>query len=110
MTLGYYGGAINGVTVYLEYALPTGNPDHYVYSYIVSGNATIAVVIGSVTPTGDKIFRKVNGSWVQSSKEYIKVSGTWREVSKVYMKINGSWVEQSDKSAMFNENAIYIGG
>lgn len=110
MTLGYYGGAINGVTVYLEYAIPTSNIDYYTYSYTVSGNSTIAVTIGSVTPTGDKIFRKVNGSWVQASKEYVKVSGTWREVSKVYKKVNGSWVQQSDISAMFNDNAIYIGG
>lgn len=105
-----YGGAINGVTVYLEYAIPTSNIDYYTYSYTVNGNSTIAVTIGSVTPTGDKIFRKVNGSWVQASKEYVKISGTWREVSKVYKKINGSWVQQSDISAMFDENAIYVGG
>lgn len=109
MTLGYYGGAINGVTVYLEYAIPTSNIDYYTYSYTVSGNSTIAVTIGSV-PTGDKIFRKVNGSWVQATKEYVKVSGTWREVSKVYKKVNGSWVEQDDISAMFSQDAIYIGG
>lgn len=110
MKLGYYGGAINGVTVYLEYAIPTSTIDYYTYSFIVSGNSTIAVTIGSVTPTGDKIFRKVNGSWVQASKEYVKVSGTWREVSKVYKKVNGSWVQQSDISSMFDANAIYIKG
>lgn len=111
MTLGYYGGAINGVTVYLEYAIPTSTIDYYTYTYTVNGNSTIAVTIGSSpTPTGDKIFRKVNGSWVQASKEYVKVSGTWREVSKVFKKVNGSWVQQSDLSSMFDENAIYVGG
>ena len=110
MTLGYYGGAINGVTVYLEYALPTGDPDYYTYTYTVSGNSTIAVTIGSVTPTGDKIYRKINGSWVQASKEYVKVSGTWKEVQKVYKKVNGSWVQQTDISSMFDPDAIYVGG
>ena len=110
MTLGYYGGAINGVTVYLEYALPTGDPDYYTYTYTVNGNSTIAVTIGSVTPTGDKIFIKKNGSWVQASKIYVKVSGSWREVSKVYKKVNGSWVQQTDISSMFDPDAIYISG
>ena len=111
MTLGYYGGAINGVTVYLEYALPTGDPDYYTYTYTVSGNSTIAVTIGSSpTPTGDKIFIKKNGSWVQASKIYVKVSGSWREVTKVFKKASGSWSQEGDISAMFDEDAIYVGG
>lgn len=106
-TVGYYGGLVLGITVEVTYSTGSGI-DHYTYTYTVSGDSTIAVTIGSVTPTGDKIFRKINGSWVQASKELVKVNGTWREVSKVYEKVNGSWVEQSDKSAMFNPNAIYI--
>ena len=106
-TVGYYGGLVLGITIEVTYSTGTGI-DHYTYTYTVNGDSTIAVTIGSVTPTGDKIFRKINGSWVQASKELVKVNGIWREVSKVYEKINGSWVEQSDKSAMFNPNAIYI--
>ena len=106
-TVGYYGGLVLGITIEVTYSTGSGI-DHYTYTYTVSGDSTIAVTIGSVTPTGDKIFRKINGSWVQASKELVKVNGTWREVSKVYEKINGSWVEQSDKSAMFNTDAIYI--
>lgn len=107
-TVGYYGGLVLGITVEVTYSTGSGI-DHYTYTYTVSGDSTIAVTIGSSpTPTGDKIFRKINGSWVQASKELVKVNGTWREVSKVYEKVNGSWVEQSDKSAMFNPNAIYI--
>lgn len=90
MTLGYYGGAINGVTVYLEYAIPTSTIDHYTYSFIVSGNSTIAVTIGS-SSSGNKVYVKVNGSWVQATKVYVKVSGTWTEASNVYIKNNGSW-------------------
>lgn len=45
--LGYYGGAINGATCYIEYAVPTSDIDYYTYTYTVSGDATIAVVIGS---------------------------------------------------------------
>lgn len=60
-TLGYYGGAINGVTVYIEYAEPGTDIEYYTYSFEVSGNATIAVVIGSVA-TGDKIYIKLGES------------------------------------------------
>ena len=57
-TLGYYGGAINGVTVYVEYAEPTSDVEYYTYSFEVNGDSTIAVVIGTVV-TGDKIYIKL---------------------------------------------------
>ena len=107
-TLGYYGGAINGVTVYLEYEIPSGDIDHYTYTYTVDGDATIAVVIGTVV--SDKVFIKKNGSWAQSSNQYVKVSGTWRKVSRVWKKISGTWVLQSDKSALFSQGVNYING
>lgn len=82
-----------------------------VYTYTITNiSADHVLVVNPASAPSDKIFRKVNGTWVQASKEYVKVSGTWREVSKVYKKVNGSWVEQDDISAMFNTNAIYIGG
>lgn len=107
-TLGYYGGAINGVTVYLEYEIPSGDIDHYTYTYTVDGDATIAVVIGTVV--SDKVFIKKNGSWAQSNNQYVKVSGTWRKVNRVWKKISGSWVLQSDKSALFSQDVNYING
>lgn len=107
-TLGYYGGAINGVTVYLEYEIPSGDIDHYTYTYTVDGDATIAVVIGTVV--SDKVFIKKNGTWVQSNNQYVKISGTWRKVSKVWKKISGSWVLQSDKSTLFSQGVNYING
>lgn len=45
--LGYYGGAINGATVYLTYEV---SGVYYTYSTTISGNMTIAVTIGSVAP------------------------------------------------------------
>ena len=45
--LGYYGGAINGATVFVTYSYST---DYYTYTYTVSGNATIAVTIGGASP------------------------------------------------------------
>ena len=90
--LGYYGGAINGATVYLEYEV---SGVWYTYSTTVSGNMTIAVVIGS------------GGS--SEPKFYIKDNGAWAQVSKIYKKVNGSWVEQASStwSTLFNTNTNY---
>lgn len=63
----------------------------------------------TVPSAGNTIYIKQNGAWVEGTP-LVKVSGTWKEVSKVFKKVNGTWVEQSDKSAMFDPNAIYIGG
>ena len=95
-TLGYYGGAINGVTVYLEYAVPTSTIDYYTYTYTVSGNATIAVVIGSSPTPSDVLWFKSNGSWVSAVK--------------AYKKVNGSWVEQSDLTTVFDASKNYVKG
>ena len=78
--LGYYGGAINGATVFVTYSVTR---NYYTYTYTVDGNATIAVTIGG------------GGS---SPKIYIKTNNTWTQYSKVYKKINGSWVEQSSSN------------
>lgn len=107
-TVGYYGGLILGITFEVTYSTGTGI-DHYTYTYTVSGDSTIVVTIGSV-PTGNKIFVKQNGSWVEATDVLVKVNGTWQSVSSAYKKVNGSWVEQDDKSAMFESDAIYIGG
>lgn len=89
-TLGYYGGAINGVTVYLTYEV---DGIWYTYSYTVSGNATIAVAISSSGET-DKMF--------------IKAGGTWKEVSAVYVKTNGTWVQQTNIRSVFSTSGKYV--
>lgn len=89
-TLGYYGGAINGATCYVEYSIHSGNPEYYTYTYTVDGNATIAVVIAS----GSTIYVKVNGSWIEGTA--------------AYKKVNGSWVEVTDLTTLFDSNTNYI--
>ena len=89
--LGYYGGAINGATLYLEY---TVNQTYYSYTYTVSGDATIAVTIGSASQP--VIYYKVNGSWVAATA--------------VYKKVNGSWVLQSNLANVFDSNTNYVKG
>ena len=88
-TLGYYGGALSGVTVYCEF---TADP-YYTYSYEVDGDATIAVVIGGVE---EALYYKNNGSWVAANA--------------VYKKVNGNWVLQSNLSNVFDANTNYVKG
>lgn len=90
--LGYYGGAINGVTVYLEYEV---SGVYYTYSTTISGDMTIAVTIG--------------GGGLQP-KIYVKLNGTWTQFSKVYKKVNGSWVEQLDFTSVFDSSTNYRKG
>ena len=90
--LGYYGGAINGATVYVTYSTPGSGIDHYTYSYTVSGDATIAVVIGAVA----------------QDTMYIKVGGSWVEASAVYKKVGGSWVLQTDLTNVFDSGTHYV--
>lgn len=90
-TLGYYGGAINGATVFLEYEV---SGVYYTYSTTINGDMTVVVTIGSQT------------------KIYIKENGVWVEYSKIYKKIDGVWVEQSSDiwSTLFNTTINYIHG
>ena len=93
--LGYYGGAINGATCYVEYEVGS-NIDHYTYTYTISGDATIAVTIGGGSGQQPELFIKKNGSWVK--------------VLKAYKKINGSWIEQSDLTTVFSSGVNYVRG
>lgn len=90
-TLGYYGGAINGATVFLEYEV---SGVYYTYSTTINGDMTIVVTIGSQT------------------KVYIKENGMWVEYSKIYKKIDGVWVEQLSDiwSTLFDTTINYIHG
>lgn len=89
-TLGYYGGAINGVTVFLTYEV---SGVWYTYTYTVNGDATIAVVISS-------------GG--QTETAYIKVNGSWVQCSAVYKKVNGSWVQQTNLASLFDAGTKYV--
>ena len=91
--LGYYGGALNGATCYVEYSIPGSGIEYYSYTYIVNGNSTIAVTIGSSSGPTDSAYFKINGAWVQ--------------VSQIYKKINGTWVLQTDYSNVFDAGVKY---
>lgn len=92
--LGYYGGALNGATVYVEYDTG-GTLDHYTYTFTVSADTTIAVVIGGSGGT-DKL--------------YVKINGTWVEDATAYKKVNGAWVEQFNIASLFNTTDNYKKG
>lgn len=92
--VGYYGGLVTGISFEVAYSTGSG-VDHYTYTYTVTGNATIAVVIG--------------GS-VESPKLYFKLNGEWVEASKCYKKVNGTWVEQTDLTSVFDPNTHYVKG
>lgn len=91
--VGYYGGLVLGISFNVTYSTGSGI-DHYTYTFTVSGNSTIAVVIG--------------GSGEQP-KLYKKISGTWTEVIP-YKKINGTWVLQTDVTTVFQSGVNYIQG
>lgn len=91
--VGYYGGLVLGISFNITYSTG-GGIDHYTYTYTVSGNATITVVIG--TAATDKL--------------YFKDGSTWVEAVKVYKKVNGSWVEQSDLTSVFVSGTNYVKG
>ena len=92
-TVGYYGGRLLGITWKVNYTTG-GSLDHYTYSYIVSGDATIAVVIG--------------GS--QQPVLYVKMNGSWATVSAAYKKVNGTWVQQTDLTTVFQNGVNYRKG
>ena len=77
--VGYYGGRMLGITWSVTYTAS----EHYTYTMTVTGDATIAVTIGS-SGEQPKVYFKQNNSWVQ--------------YSKIYKKVNGSWVQQSSSS------------
>lgn len=92
--VGYYGGLVLGISFEVTYSTDSGI-DHYTYTYTVSGDATIAVVIGGST---------------EQPKLYVKLNGSWVEVQTAYKKVNGSWVQQSDLTTVFQSGTKYIKG
>ena len=96
-TVGYYGGLVLGITLTVEYSTGGSTIDHYTYTFTVSGDVTIAVVIGGSGET---------------SKFYVKIGTAYYEVETGYQKVNGTYVEQTvDALAnIFSNNNILKGG
>lgn len=77
--LGYYGGAINGATAYVEYEVPGQTVDHYEYTIAnVTADHAIVVTSGGTTTA---LYVKQNGAWVQVQTAYKKVSGSWQQIA-----------------------------
>lgn len=62
--------------------------NYYIYFYGAD------IEIEYTEASGDKVFIKSNGSWV--------------EVAHAYKKVNGSWVEQTDLSTLFDDTKPII--
>lgn len=62
--------------------------NYYIYFYGAD------IEIEYTEASGDKVFIKSNGSWV--------------EVAKAYKKVNGAWVEQTDLTTLFDSNKPII--
>ena len=90
--LGYYGGALNGATAYVEYSMPAG----YYYTYTLNNLSDSHIVILDVAGP-DYIL-------------YVKMNGTWTEISKAYRKVFGIWTEIEDLSTVFDPTKNYVRG
>lgn len=90
--VGYYGGLVTGISFVVTYSVGTGI-DHYTYTYIVSGNATINVVIGA---QGDVFI------WARDPD--------WQKFTKAWKKVNGTWTQQSDLTTVFQTGVNYVKG
>lgn len=91
--VGYYGGLVRGISFDVTYSTGSGI-DHYTYTFTVSGNSTILVVIGGSGEVST-IFVKLNSVWVKTVP---------------YKKVNGSWVLQTDVTTVFNNSTHYVKG
>lgn len=92
--VGYYGGLVLGITLRVTYSTGSGL-DHYTYTFTVSGDATIAVTIG--------------GSGEEKAI-YFKNGSSWAKATKVYKKVNGAWVQQTDLTTVFSTGVNYKRG
>lgn len=90
-TLGYYGGAINGATCYVEYTLTSKT---YTYTWVVDSDTTIVVTIGSAS----------------SDVLWVKPGSTWIQTIRAWKKINNTWVVQSDVTTVFQSGVHYKRG
>ncbi len=75
--LGYYGGAINGATCYIEYSVPLSTP---YYTYTIA-NISADHIISISDASSEKLYIKIGGEYKKARKIFKKISGVWTEVS-----------------------------
>ena len=63
------------------------------YTYTISNITADHTIVVSSTAAQDKLYVKVNGSWV--------------EATAVYKKVNGAWIEQTDLTSVFENGVNY---
>lgn len=94
--VGYYGGLVLGISVVVTYSTGSGI-DHYTYTFTVSGDAAIAVVIGG-SGRVDTFYEKDGSVW-----SALNVAYAWKKVS-------GAWVRQGSMRGVFDVNTKYVKG
>ena len=122
--LGYYGGAINGATCYVEYTIPSSS---YYYTYTISNISADHVIVIADASAATPYFMKVNGEYKPVKKFFRKVDGEWVEIDISQVSIAGpffykGWQEEisydvlgevtrssSDTSIIINDNALSSG-
>lgn len=77
--VGYYGGLVTGISFVVTYSTGTGL-DHYTYSFTVTGDAAIAVTIGSSGGGSQFYIKETASQWDQYSKLWKKTANGWTEV------------------------------
>lgn len=92
--VGYYGGLVTGISFVVTYSTGTGI-DHYTYTYTVSGNSVIAVVIGGSAPT--------QTLWFKDGVAYAAAIQAWK-------KSGTTWSVQSNLSTVFEAGKNYVKG
>lgn len=92
--VGYYGGLCTGISFEVVYSTGSG-VDHYTYTYTVSTDSVIAVVIGGSAPT--------QTLWFKDDVSYTSAIKAWK-------KSGATWSVQSDLSAVFEAGKKYVRG
>ncbi len=88
--IGYYGGRMLGITWTVEYSVSG-------YTYTITAISADHTIV--VTSSGG-----------QTDTIYFKNGSTWTQATKVYKKVNGSWVQQSDLTNVFSSGTNYVKG
>lgn len=94
--LGYYGGALNGATCYLEYTIESQG---YHYTYTIANVITDHTIVITDNNVSKTVLFKNNG-WVEAL-DLLKKSGTqWNSImySKIWVHNGTLWVEDAQRT------------
>lgn len=85
------------------YDTKNGGSDGYTLTITPSSLTIYKTYDGGLYASGD-------GGGSDKYVRFYKTTGGWVAATKVYKKVNGSWVEQSDLTTVFNANTNYVKG